>query len=150
VCLPVLCACACASYRVGSVNRQLPGGYQAVAVPVFKNQTHEAGVEVYFTNALIREMERSRIASVTDKSGAQATLEGSVDSVVYAGEGPEQGDSNNSPIPAGSILNTSFRVIASVSLRLRRNSDQRVLWEGVFNKEQSYHTPQIGIEPLTS
>jgi hypothetical protein len=149
---PALIACAllalttlnsCA-YRAGSGDRQIPGGYRAIAVPVFKNLTHEAGVEVYFTNSLIREIERSRIGSVTPKETSQVTLEGTVDSVQYAGIAPIVGTGENG-LPGGTVLNTQYNITVGTTLRLRRNSDGKVLWEASFSKGQTYQTPRIGL-----
>jgi len=131
------------AYRAGYGDRHIPGGYRTVAVPVFKNNTHEAGVEVYFTNAMIRELERSQIGVVTDRKHAQVTLEGIIDSIEYVGGAPVAG-------PGSSILNSTVQVIATATLRLRRNSDQKVLWEAAFRKELQYYSPQIKIEEISS
>ena len=56
--LVILAGCA---YHAGSGDRQIPGGYRSIAVPVFKNQTNEPGIEAYFTNAMIVEIERARV-----------------------------------------------------------------------------------------
>ena len=66
------------AYSVGTGDRRLPEGYKLIAVPVFKNGTQEVGIEVPFTNAMIRELERSQIAQVVPKSNAQVVLEGNV------------------------------------------------------------------------
>ncbi|MES2854332.1 MAG: LptE family protein, partial [Bdellovibrionota bacterium] len=76
-------ALSACSYRVGDQERDIPGGYRTVAVPVFKNKTMETGIEVFFTNAIIREFERSRIGRVTDRASSQTTLEGEISSVEY-------------------------------------------------------------------
>lgn len=137
-----LSACA---YRAGYGDRQIPGGYHAIAVPVFKNQSRETGAEVYFTNAIIRELERSRIGVVTTKENSQVTLEGIVDSIVF-----DNGNAFDAG-PGSSVLGTTVRTIATVTLRLRRNSDQRVLWENAFTKESNYTPPKIlKIQELTA
>ena len=66
---------ACA-YRFGYGDRSLPGGHQKVAIPVFENQTSLVGAETYFTNAIIREFVRSKVAEVTSKDQSQAVIEG--------------------------------------------------------------------------
>lgn len=136
-------------YRAGVGERQLPLGYRLIDVPVFKNMTHETGVEVYFTNALIREIGRSRVGKVTGAASSQATLEGKVDSIQYVPINQVQASENPS-LPSGTILTTEYRVLARVSLVLRRNSDRRVLWEGSFNGERTYLTPKIGAEAINS
>lgn len=131
------------AYHAGYGDRQIPGGYRTVAVPVFKNLTHETGVETYFTNAMIRELERARIGVITDKDSAQVTLEGIVDTIEYLGAAQEAGKNSV-------VLNTTVQIVANTTIRLRRNSDQRVLWEASFRKELQYYSPRILIEELSS
>ncbi len=145
--LAALLATACA-YHPGFGDRQIPGGYRAIAVPVFKNSTHEAGVEVFFTNAFIREMQRSKIGLLSDKDSAQVTVEGFVDGISFV-PGGVVADDPNAKLPRGTALNTTYSIVAVATLRLRRNSDQKILWEGSFSRQSSYYTPRIGIEPLT-
>lgn len=140
-------ATGCA-YRFGETDREIPGGYRTVAVPTFKNRTQEAGIEVYFTNAIVREIERSRIGRVTSRRDAQTTLEGSIDTVQYAGGSPI--DSTGGFLPAETVLNTQYRIVVTTTLVLVRNSDQKQLWSGQFSNERSYLAPIIGIEGLNS
>jgi hypothetical protein len=139
----VVSGCA---YRFGETDREIPGGYRTVAVPTFKNNTQEAGIEVYFTNAIVREIERSRIGRVTSRSDAQTTLEGVVETVQYGGGSPVEGTF----LPSGTVLNTQYRIVVTTNLVLYRNSDQKVLWQGSFSNERSYLAPIIGIEALNS
>ena len=136
------------AYRAGYGDRQIPGGYQAIAVPVFKNRTHDVGVEVPFTNAMVREIERSKIGRVAEKSQAQVTLEGSIDKIDYI-----PGSQVTSPtygLPDGTILNSEYRIFTTVSMKLIRNSDQKVLWQASFAGERQYYTPRIGLPVLNS
>ena len=136
------------AYHLGSGERQVPGGYRAIAVPVFKNKSQEAGIEVYFTNAMIRELERSSIGRVSDKTDAQVTLEGIINSVSYIAGAPIS-DTLLGSIPPNTILNGEYRILVVGTVTLRRNSDQKILWEGGFNGEKSYLTPRIGLPGLT-
>jgi hypothetical protein len=142
---------SCSGYHIGDSDRQIPGGYRTVAIPVFKNKTMEAGIETYFTNALVREFERGRVGRVTAKSDAQTTLEGSIDSVGYVVTTQViNGQSGGEFLLPNMLLNTEYRILLLATLRLRRNSDQKVLWEGAFNGERSYLAPQIGLEGVNS
>jgi hypothetical protein len=155
------------SYKLGFSDRAIPGGYDHIAVPVFKNLTSEAGVEVYFTNALVNELARSQIAKVTDKSGAQATLLGQVVHIEYnvvnqTSSTNNLGTPTPTPItqvpeaisgyflPGGTVLNTDYRILATVELKLQRNSDQKILWQSTFVGERSYSAPKIGLPQLNS
>lgn len=149
---------SCGGYHVGDSDRQIPGGYRTVAIPVFQNKSMEAGIESPFTNALVREFERGRVGRVTSKSEAQTTLEGTIDAVTYVvttqlnknQPGGAFLGSDTSPNTANKLLNTEYRILLATTLRLRRNSDQKILWEGTFNGERSYLAPQIGIEGINS
>lgn len=122
-----------------------------IAVPVFKNSTHETGAEIFFTNAMVREIERVRIGRVTDRQNAQVTLEGKIDSIQYIASAPTQAAEHPAlNLPANTILNSEYRILARASMRLRRNSDKKILWEGSFDKEQVYLAPKIGSEGLSS
>ena len=136
------------AYRFGLAERRIPGGYELVAVPVFKNETPEVGIETYFTNAMVRELERSKLAKVTDKSHAQVVLEGTVARLRYEKTATVTGASGN--LPNGAALTTEYRIYVTTSLRLRRNSDQKVLWSATFEKETSYLAPKIGVPGLNS
>lgn len=139
------------AYHAGVGDRQIPGGYRQIAVPIFKNHTAETGVEVYFTNAMKREIKRAKIGQIVDKSAAQVTLEGDVTSVDYLPSPPIQG-SENSPLhlPPNAVLSTEYRIFVNVALTLRRNADEKVLWQGQFSKERVYSAPRIGSESINA
>lgn len=147
---------SCASYQSGFRGRGMSGGYTLVAVPVFKNMTAEAGTEVDFTNAMVRELSRSKVAKVTSKDEAQATLEGVVQSISYTHESQVKHDPTaqaNTPLftlPANSVLTTSYRVYVVTRLTLRRNSDQAVLWSSDFQSERVYSAPFLTLEGINS
>ena len=145
------CFAGCA-YTAGFSGRKIPGGYDRVAVPLFKNSTMDPGIEVYYTNALVRELERSKLVRVVPKADAQATLVGTIAKVEYAPGGPTKYDStaNENFLPEGTVLNSEYRILATVRLELRRNSDQKTLWSGLFQGERSYQTPRIGVTSLNT
>lgn len=138
------------SYKLGFRERGIPGGYDNVAIPVFKNQTIEAGSEVYFTNAMIQELERSRLAHIVNKDLAQVTLEGVLESINYVGESPLLDAQRNPFLPGNIALNLGYRIYAIVGLRLVRNYDQKILWTSKFQGERSYLAPNIGSPTLNS
>lgn len=145
-CVTLGSACA---YTGGFGNRALPGGYSLVSVPVFRNQTIEAGGEVYFTNALIRELERSKVVKIVSKSDAQATVEGVVENIAFVPGSKSEAAPGNS-LPAQTVLTTSYSVRVTTRITLRRNSDQVVLWTNVFEGERSYNAPQITLPGVNS
>ena len=139
------------AYSIGTGERRLPEGYKLVSIPVFKNSTQEVGIEVPFTNAIIRELERSQIARVVPKSDAQVVLEGVVEKVQYeVANQVSCGTTGVCLVPPGTILNTEYRVTVSTRLILRRLSDGQALWSEAFSTQKSYLAPKIGIEGLNS
>lgn len=139
------------AYSIGTGERRLPEGYKLVSIPVFKNSTQEVGIEVPFTNAIIRELERSQIARVVPKSDAQVVLEGVVEKVQYeVANQVSCGTTGVCLVPPGTILNTEYRVTVSTRLILRRLADGQALWSEAFSTQKSYLAPKIGIEGLNS
>lgn len=128
---------------------QLPGGYDQISVPIFINRTYETGIETYFTDALITEIERSKIAKVTPKSHAQVTLEGIISNIKYDHITIE-GRGTALDIPTGSVLTTQYRITITAQLILKRNSDHKILWEGQLQKEKNYLAPQVGLPTINS
>ena len=160
------------AYHSGISDRQGPGVYRLVSVPIFKNSTPEVGVEVYFTNAMIRELERSKIAKLTDKTAAEVVLLGAVTSVRYLTSNsrviPASGGSTPSQPSAsafncyggngkltdcaqqGAVQNTEYRILVTTALKLQRISDERILWQGSFSGERSYLAPILTLQGLDS
>jgi hypothetical protein len=134
------------NYHMVNQSDQFVGGYKLVAIPVFKNQSTEPKIEVLFTNALRRELRRSKIAQVTEVSQAPITVEGVIDSVQYI----VVGQSRISTLPSSAILGTEYRINLELTLQVRRNADQEVLWTSKFRNGRSYLAPQIGTESINS
>lgn len=142
----MLAGCA---YQWGSSERSLPGGYRQISIPVFANATQEVGIEVDFTNALIREFERSKVARVVNDQTAAVRLEGNVESLNLVADAPAK-EEEITALPKDTAYFTQYRIFARTRLRLRRLSDQAVVWEGTFSNEKVYPTPRIGSAVVNS
>ena len=136
-----LTACGCA-YTLGGPDRALPGGYRQVTIPIFKNRSQETGIEVGFTNALIREFERSRSARVVTPAYAEAQVDGEIVDVQYLSGGQQEGGRGGS-LPRGSVLSSEYRILLTVRVTLRRKADNAQLWQGEFQGERTYVAPQV-------
>lgn len=123
---------------------------------MFKNLSQEVGIEVYYTNSLIQEFERSKIARVVDPNLAEAVVEGEISSVTYTPSGQNQGattppgpqsptvNNNNSVVlPTGTVLAAQYQILVTVKITVKRNSDKSVLWTGSFTGERTYIAPQV-------
>jgi hypothetical protein len=139
------------AYRFGYGQRALPGGYKQVAIPVFKNKSSIIGAEVGFTNALIREFARSGISDIVPKDSAPAVIEGVIEDVEFVHLSQTLG-SGDDPygLPENTVLTSEYRVLLKAQLKLRRVSDNTILWEQVFSGERVYSAPQVGKRVVNS
>jgi outer membrane lipopolysaccharide assembly protein LptE/RlpB len=95
----------------------VPPGLNSIAIPTFKNETFEPGIEVPFTQAFLREFIRDRRVKVVDQMKADSVLEGvirffSISSVSYD--------------KSGYVLEYKTNVMLDLSLKKRTGE---VLWE---------------------
>lgn len=146
--ISILFFCAC-SYNFGAVKRNIPGAYDRVAVPVFKNSTSEVGVEAYFTRSMIEEIERGHLAQVVDREDSQIVIEGEVTSVEYL-PGVAVGQETVASLPRDTALIKEYRVIVRTAVNARRKSDQKIVWSGTFLGEQRYPAPLVGQESFNT
>lgn len=142
----LLCGCA---YRWGYRDNKLAGGYEQLAIPVFKNHSLEPGIEIYFTNALISQFTRSKVATVVDPSQAPVTMQGLIKEVRYEGGALVEPSADNK-LPRSTVLNTQYTVHVRVYLKLVRNSDNSVIWESEFNNDKLYVAPHLGSPGINS
>jgi hypothetical protein len=152
VCLVLALFVSGCAYRFGSAERTLPGGYDLVSVPVFSNRSPETGFEVYFTNALIQQFERSKVARVVGPSQSQVTAIGKIESIILT---PSATTTTNDSklegfLPEDSLLATGYRMVVTVSIELQRNSDRKILWTGQFQSEAAFNASQVTISGLNS
>jgi hypothetical protein len=130
------------AYRWGEGERMVPGGYKNITVPVFENRSHETGIEVYFTNAMIEEIDRSRSAHVTSKQRADVAVEGTIQTVKYV-PGAQKSSASTNNLPANTVLTAEYRILITTLIRVRHLSDNRILWSASFSGEKSYISPQV-------
>tara|TARA_B100001248_G_scaffold219808_1_gene175434 strand:+ start:3378 stop:3929 length:552 start_codon:yes stop_codon:yes gene_type:complete len=133
-------------YQWGNRSEKLPGDYKEVAIPLFKNKTQEVGAEIYFTNALIEEIARNPKSNVTSQEYAEVVLEGEISNLSLQGEGL----ASLPNLPTETELNSSYRMDIIVHLRLRRKSDQEVIWTKSFSGQRTFASAKITSFPANS
>lgn len=139
------------AYTVGSGARSIPGGYKQISIPVFKNRTQEVGIEVGYTNALIQEFQRSRIARIVDNSLSEVAVMGQIDTIQYIpGAKRVSGDSAAPYLPDGTVIAAEYRILLSVTVKLVRQADGTELWSGNFTGERTYAAPQVTLAGVNS
>ncbi|MFN7903574.1 MAG: LptE family protein [Pseudobdellovibrionaceae bacterium] len=129
-------------YSFGPKDRSIPGGYKKIAVPIFKNKSQEVGAELSFTNSLLQEFQRSKVADVVPESMAEAIIRGEITSIKYTGQGNLKAGVNNT-LPLDTVLAAEYLINLEVSVVLVRAVDGKVLWQSVFRGEKTYYAPQI-------
>jgi hypothetical protein len=140
--LGTACFLAGCAYRLGPVERTLPGGFQSVAIPIFKNLTQEPGIETTFTHAILQEFERSRVAKVTAESLADVVIVGEITSISYIPSG-KRTSNELALLPTGAVLATEYRILMRTRVSVLRNSDRTSLWASEFTGERTYSSPQV-------
>lgn len=147
--LSVALSSSCA-YKFKATQRQLPGGYQSVAVPIFKNKTHETGIEVAFTNALIQQFHKSQTVHVAEANLADLKAIGIIEQVSYEPQGKKQNGDSGVYLPKGTALASGYRVVVTVLVQLVRQSDQQVLWSSSIHGESSYSAPLVTLATVNT
>jgi hypothetical protein len=134
------------AYHFGPLRQSLPGDYKEVAIPVFDNRSQMVGIEVPFTNELIQQFQKSKVAEVVSRSDASVVLEGEIESVQFEPLGFVEG----SGLPGNTVLTTQYRILVLIRLGLRKTADNQLLWSQVFKGERVYSAPQIKKEGFNS
>ncbi len=120
-----------------------------MAIPIFKNKSTEVGVEPLFTNAMIRDIERSQAARVTDKETAPVILEGTITRIDTI-QGATKDSKNLVSLPNDAVLVSDYRLRVFAQIILKRKSDEKVIWQGNFQNEKVYSAPVIGTAIVNS
>lgn len=121
-------------YHLQPAERSLPRGMKRVAIPVFDNKTLVAGLELDYTNALIRELAKSHwVEIVASSKDAEGILEGKLVSLSKTGAGHGIYRNNNEK-----ELVSEYLVALTVHLLLRDAKTQEILWENEVNQPARY------------
>lgn len=67
-------------YQMVGKETQHPSGLNSIAIPTFKNETFEPGIEIPLTQAFLREFIQDRRLRVVDRMQADTILEGTIKS----------------------------------------------------------------------
>ena len=114
VSLVLLVACG---YTMVGKETHVPASLNSIAIPTFRNQTYEPGIEIPFTQAFLREFILDRMVNVVDRSRADSLLEGVItDFRIYSVSFDR----------SGLVLEYQTYVVLNVTLKDRAG---KVLWE---------------------
>jgi outer membrane lipopolysaccharide assembly protein LptE/RlpB len=104
-------------YQMVGKETHVPPGLNSLAVPTFKNQTFEPGIEVPFTQGFLKEFIRDRRVNVVDRKEADSILEGAIKAFYIFSVSYDK---------SGLALEYEIRVVLDLSLKKRTGE---VLWE---------------------
>lgn len=142
----LLSSCA---YKIGQKFRSLPGGYQKISIPVFKNKSMEPGAEAIVTAALKEEFFRSTVLKVVSDNEAEVRLEGQIDTLKFDSMAIKESDNNNH-LPIGTVLATSYNMTVILNVKLVRTGTSEVLWQSQFTGSRPMNASQVTIAGVNS
>ena len=105
-------------YRLAGKDNPMLAGINTIAIPYFKNDTFEAGIESVFTNVFANEFINSKRLQVVNVDQADVILRGTIKNF------REQIISYNQDKKA-----LEYRVFVSLDLRLEKRDTGEVLWK---------------------
>jgi TolB-like protein len=118
----------CGYTTPGATDSWVGGEARTVYVQLFENLTSEPYLDHYLTEAIISRLSRSRTLTVTeDESITDLRLTGTV----------EDFDSNALAYNTIDKI-TDYRVTMSVTVRLVRNDNRKVVWKNNFRETDDY------------
>jgi len=128
-----LAASVSCGYHLARKGERLPGGIKRIAIPVFKNETYEAGIEDVLTDALIAEFLNSRWVTLSSVEDSDAKIMGVVKDFV------------TSPIAfRASEFAVEYRARIKCKIQLR-DRDGKVLWEDETLSESEEYEVTVDI-----
>ena len=143
---------------MGYKHQILPGGIKKVHIEPFKNETLFVGPELDFTNQLIKEFQRSKVAKLVSVNNSEGIIKGRVISIQRIqrtpvaqprdlSEGRAKGWVN---LPPGTQITTEYLLRVKVQLNLVQRSSKRVIWTQIFTDETIYPSSQIALETINT
>lgn len=102
-----------------------------------------------FSNALIQEFQRSRIARVVDNALSEVAVVGQIETVQYL-PGAKRVAGDSSYLPKGTVIASEYRILVTASVKVVRQSDGAELWTGMFSGERTYAAPQVTLAGVNS
>lgn len=139
------------AYKLSNAVDKLPGGVSTIAVPMFKNDSKEPNIEVYFTNSFKNEVLRfGRINLVNSESQAEAVVTGVIKSVKIVSDESVIESKNATYLPYGTVLATQVKVTVTVAMKMTEVKTQKILWSGDYEQSKNYTPPQLTLPVINS
>lgn len=130
-CLVLLVACG---YQMVGKETHVPSGVNSIAIPTFKNETFEPGIEIAFTQAFLNEFIQDRRLKVVTRAEADTILIGVMRSFTAFGVAYDK---------SGFVLQYQVSVVANLTVRDRSG---KVIWEESGSTEtQWFRASSVGV-----
>ena len=108
---------AACGYQMVGKETHVPPGLSSVAIPTFRNQTFEPGIEVQLTQGFLKEFIQDRRVKVVGRSEADSVLEGVIKSFNICSVSYDR---------SGLVLEYRTDVVLDLTLKKRTGE---ILWE---------------------
>lgn len=142
--------CSCA-YKLSVESDSLPGNVKSIQIPLFKNDSVEAGAETYFTNSLKAEALRSKFVQLkNDESAVEGILQGRLLNVDVVADESVIEAKNTLYLPTETVIATQYKVTVGVELILKRKGSSAILWRGNFTQARNFSAPQITLPVINT
>lgn len=132
--LPLIVFIGCSYGFTGSVN-SLPQDIKSIAIPVFRNNTSEFGIETIFTNTVIDEFLHSNLLPIKREDQADAILLGTIQSIYVSSLAYGKRD-----------IATERRATVWLDIVLKKKEDGKVLWQVKNLSDRQEFT--VGSDPV--
>lgn len=126
--LTVVLLAGCGYHTPGTSDTWVGGEARSVYMQLFDNQTAEPYLENFMTTALVAELSRSRLLTLTENQAlADVRLVGEVK------------DFSSKALAYGTTDQiTAYRATMNVAVRLLRKGSNEVLWQHNFQRSEDY------------
>jgi hypothetical protein len=124
-------------YHFAERTDAIPAELKTVAIPLWKNETAEPGVETIFTNAMVKEFARKGWLDPVSTAAADTILEGRIETI------------DVQPVSFSSVaIELEDRVSVVASVTLKRKKDESILWSSsrVIGSEVYDSTPDFNVD----
>jgi outer membrane lipopolysaccharide assembly protein LptE/RlpB len=116
-------------YQLVGKETHVPTGLNSLAIPTFMNQTLEPGIEVFFTQAFLKEFIQDRRVKILDRSEADSILEGVIkDFQIYSVAYDRSG------------LATEYQTTVVIDLTLKKRTGETLWKEKDISETRWYRT----------
>ena len=140
------------AHNLSMTKNSMPGGVKKINIPLFKNESREPGIEIYFTNSLKTEAIKAHLSLQDEENNSEAVFYGTITSmdVIVVDESIMEASKNSSfLLPSETVLAATYTVKATINLVLKKRGSSEVLWSGSFTQARNYSAPIITL-PVTN